>query len=172
VNTLIHRRCVRNILLSASPMLMQYRDSLGDHFAGLNDLDTPANRAAAKPDRTIVRHRSKPPSPPGNSYTLWGDGWKAISVVAPPTAAAYARSSAKSQVHASRNSTSKKASQTNESSRWDWHRAVVEERFGVRARRPLGGDADRIRFAAHLLRLAGEAMTLDAVGARAHRLSR
>lgn len=22
-------------------MLMQYRDSLGDHFAGLNDLDTP-----------------------------------------------------------------------------------------------------------------------------------
>src|SRR6478672_79470 len=51
-------------------MLMQYRDSLGDHFAGLNDLDTPANRAAAKPDRTAVRHRSKPPSPPGNSYTL------------------------------------------------------------------------------------------------------
>jgi hypothetical protein len=35
VNTLIHRRCVRNILWSASPMLMQYRDSLGDHFAGL-----------------------------------------------------------------------------------------------------------------------------------------
>ena len=112
-------------MLSASPMLMQYRDSLGDHFAGLNDLDTPANRAAAKPDRTIVRHRSKPPSPPGNSYTLWGDGWKAISVVAPPTATAYARSSAKSQVHASRNSTSKKASQTNESSRWDWYRADV-----------------------------------------------
>jgi len=45
-------------------MLMQYRDSLGDHFAGLNDLDTPANRAAAKPDRTIVRHRDLLPGIP------------------------------------------------------------------------------------------------------------
>ena len=38
------QRCVRNILLSASPMLMQYRDSLGDHFAGLK-----RSRHAGKP---------------------------------------------------------------------------------------------------------------------------
>jgi hypothetical protein len=78
-------------LLSASPMLMQYRNPLGDNFVALNYLDTPANRNQIEPSLGIApNHRSHQ-----GIATPFG---AMVSVVAPPKAAAYARSSAKSQV--------------------------------------------------------------------------